>query len=143
MGEPPERRSVAVGAWLPDEHVAGFETLTLPLAVDALPEEGDVPLVGTLVRRQDRSLRAHARAIVHVHGWNDYFFHGHVADFYEAQGVAFYALDLRRYGRSWATRRWRATSTRWRTTSTSWTPPWSSSRRLTTRWSWWPTPRAG
>lgn len=88
--------------WSPDEFVAGFECLTLPLGVDSLPDEGDVPLVGTLVRRSDPSLRAHERAIVHVHGWNDYFFHGHVAEFYEAQGIAFYALDLRRYGRSWS-----------------------------------------
>lgn len=101
MGEPPEGHPGSVGAWLPDEHLAGFETLTLPLTVEALPEEGDGPLIGTLVRRSDPSLRAHERAIVHVHGWNDYFFHGHVADFYESQGVAFYALDLRRYGRSW------------------------------------------
>ena len=35
-----------------------------------------------------------------MHGWNDYFFQTHVADVLSAAGFAFYALDLRRYGRS-------------------------------------------
>jgi alpha-beta hydrolase superfamily lysophospholipase len=30
----------------------------------------------------------------------DYFFQTHLADFYEAQGIRFYAVDLRRHGRS-------------------------------------------
>ncbi|MFT3875891.1 MAG: alpha/beta hydrolase [Propioniciclava sp.] len=101
MGEPPDGRPGHAEGWSPDEHLAGFECLRLPLAADPLPEEDGAPLVGTLIRRSDPALRAHARAILHVHGWNDYFFHGHVAEFYEAQGIAFYALDLRRYGRSW------------------------------------------
>lgn len=101
MGEPLERGSGSVDEWRPDNYLAGFEALTLPLVAGPLPDEGEAPLVGTLVRRSDPSLRAHARAIVQVHGWNDYFFQDHVADFYESRGVAFYALDLRRYGRSW------------------------------------------
>jgi alpha-beta hydrolase superfamily lysophospholipase len=35
-----------------------------------------------------------------VHGFNDYFFQEHLADFYVARGYHFYALDLRKYGRS-------------------------------------------
>ena len=38
--------------------------------------------------------------VLYVHGWLDYFFQTHLADFWEAQGVRFHALDLRRYGRS-------------------------------------------
>ncbi|GGM11725.1 alpha/beta hydrolase [Promicromonospora citrea] len=38
--------------------------------------------------------------LLYVHGWLDYFFQVHLADFWEAQGVRFHALDLRRYGRS-------------------------------------------
>ncbi|QIK72758.1 alpha/beta hydrolase [Propioniciclava coleopterorum] len=85
--------------WRPDP-LEGFEHRDLPLTAQPLPGESLDPLVGTLIRRSDPELRRSARAVLHVHGWNDYFFHPHVAEFYEAQGYAFYALDLRRYGRS-------------------------------------------
>ena len=58
--------------------------------------EGEV--VATLV-----SLRAGAptrRAVLYVHGFVDYFFQTHLAEFYTAHGYDFYALDLRKYGRS-------------------------------------------
>ncbi len=86
--------------WRPDTLLDGFESLTLTLETESLPDEGDEPLCATLVRRVDPRLRTATRAVVHVHGWNDYFFHPHVADFWEDQGFAFHALDLRRYGRS-------------------------------------------
>ena len=38
---------------------------------------------------------------LYVHGWNDYFFQTHLARQIARLGGAFYALDLRRYGRSW------------------------------------------
>ena len=38
--------------------------------------------------------------MLYVHGWNDYFFQRHLADEVAASGIDFYALDLRRYGRS-------------------------------------------
>jgi alpha-beta hydrolase superfamily lysophospholipase len=38
--------------------------------------------------------------VLYVHGWLDYFFQTHLAEFWESLGVRFYALDLRRYGRS-------------------------------------------
>ncbi len=59
-------------------------------------DEGEV--VATLV-----SLRASAptgRAVLYVHGYVDYFFQTHLAEFYTARGYDFYALDLRKYGRS-------------------------------------------
>src|SRR5665811_1357296 len=36
----------------------------------------------------------------YLHGWNDYFFQTALAEYWHAQGAAFYALDLRNYGRS-------------------------------------------
>ncbi|WP_318779171.1 MULTISPECIES: alpha/beta hydrolase, partial [unclassified Arthrobacter] len=39
-------------------------------------------------------------AVLYVHGWSDYFLHRGLAEFYAARGVAFYAVDLRKYGRS-------------------------------------------
>ncbi|NTV39186.1 MAG: alpha/beta hydrolase, partial [Demequinaceae bacterium] len=38
--------------------------------------------------------------VLYVHGWSDYFFQRELAEFWTAQGATFYALDLRKYGRS-------------------------------------------
>ena len=40
------------------------------------------------------------KAVLYVHGYNDYFFQDHLADWYIRQGYNFYALELRRYGRT-------------------------------------------
>lgn len=95
-GAQPTTTAADVG-WVPDVLGDGFEARTLPLADD---DEGAV--VATLVRfRPDDEADARpARAILYLHGWNDYFFHVPVAEFWHAQGAAFYALDLRKYGRS-------------------------------------------
>ncbi|MFD0865809.1 alpha/beta hydrolase [Tessaracoccus lubricantis] len=53
--------------------------------------------MATVVRRGAPSS---GRAVLYVHGWNDYFFQTHLADAMAALGYDFYALDLRRYGRS-------------------------------------------
>jgi alpha-beta hydrolase superfamily lysophospholipase len=70
-----------------------YEAIELPLGQDA---EGDV--VATLVRR--RGAERGRRAVLYVHGFIDYFFQKHLADFYVERGFDFYALDLRKYGRS-------------------------------------------
>jgi alpha-beta hydrolase superfamily lysophospholipase len=72
---------------------AGYEAIELPLGED---EEGEV--VATLVRR--RATDPSRRAVLYVHGFVDYFFQKHLADFYVERGFDFYALDLRKYGRS-------------------------------------------
>ncbi|MEW2358745.1 alpha/beta hydrolase [Spirillospora sp. NPDC029432] len=72
---------------------AGYEAIELPLGQDA---EGEV--VATLVRR--RGSERGRRAVLYVHGFIDYFFQKHLADFYVERGYDFYALDLRKYGRS-------------------------------------------
>lgn len=38
--------------------------------------------------------------MLYLHGWNDYFFQTHLGDFFAEIGYDFYAVDLRRYGRS-------------------------------------------
>ena len=40
------------------------------------------------------------RAVLHVHGFADYFFHTEYAGWWAARGWDFHALDLRKYGRS-------------------------------------------
>lgn len=85
-------------SWRPDL-LDGFERrdLPLPAAAPALGEpEG--PLHAVLVRPVEQSTSE--RAVLYVHGWNDYFFQAHLADFWTARGYAFHAVDLRRYGRA-------------------------------------------
>jgi alpha-beta hydrolase superfamily lysophospholipase len=78
----------------------GFESLEIPLpeAARAPGASDEIELVATLVRRAGGERAAHA--VLYLHGWNDYFFQTHLADAFSAAGFAFYALDLRRYGRS-------------------------------------------
>jgi len=85
--------------WQPDVLGDDYEQLTLPLAPDG---EGEV--VATLVRRRrapgpDRATPPYAD-VLYVHGWSDYFFQKELAEFWEARGARFHALDLRKYGRS-------------------------------------------
>lgn len=81
--------------WRPDT-LDGFEAATLP---NVPGRRGDSEAVRTLVRSvyQPESARA---IVLHVHGRNDYFFHTHLADAFVADGFAFYAVDMRRAGRS-------------------------------------------
>lgn len=79
--------------WVDDSALVGYEATTLPLSPD-----DDGSLCATLVRRHRAT--STRRAILYVHGFVDYFFQTHVADACANAGWDFYALDLRRYGRS-------------------------------------------
>ena len=63
-----------------------------------LGHDDEGPLIATLVSR--RAERPTGRAVLYVHGFVDYFFQTHLADFYVERGWDFHAIDLRRYGRS-------------------------------------------
>ncbi|WP_295014793.1 alpha/beta hydrolase [uncultured Microbacterium sp.] len=93
------------GAWVPDVLGDEFVQRTLPLGSDS---EG--PVVATLVRALpvrtvwqrllgDRRPLADVD-VLYVHGWSDYFFQKRLARFWTARGARFFALDLRKYGRS-------------------------------------------
>jgi alpha-beta hydrolase superfamily lysophospholipase len=88
-----------VTTWSPD-FLDGYETtqLGLPEAEPAPGEPAEMELVATLIRKSGP--RIGSRAALYVHGWNDYFFQTHVADYMAELGYDFYAIDLRRYGRS-------------------------------------------
>lgn len=92
--------------WREDILGAGFECTELELGADS---EG--PLVATLVRSRpagrswvDRMFHGKRRLegarVLYVHGWSDYFFQRDLAAYWTNQGASFYALDLRKYGRS-------------------------------------------
>lgn len=55
--------------------------------------------VATLVRR-DLARRPVRGAVLYVHGFSDYFFAAHLGAAWADRGYQFYALDLRRHGRS-------------------------------------------
>jgi alpha-beta hydrolase superfamily lysophospholipase len=78
--------------WTDDTILRGFESLTLEFADDY---EG--PVVATLVRKRHPDAR---KAVLYIHGFMDYFFQEHVAEAFLARGYTFYALDLRKCGRS-------------------------------------------
>jgi alpha-beta hydrolase superfamily lysophospholipase len=82
-----------MSAWRPDRCLAGFEALELGFADDY-----DGAVVATLVRL--RGGEAPRGAVLYVHGFADYFFQRHMAERFSAEGYAFYALDLRKHGRS-------------------------------------------
>ena len=62
------------------------------------PPDAAGEVVATLVRRP--ADQPTTRAVLHVHGFADYFFQTGYAEWWTARGYDFYALDLRRYGRS-------------------------------------------
>ncbi len=66
---------------------------TLTCAPD---DEG--PVVATLLRAEPPP--STGKAVLYLHGFIDYFFQDHVAAAFVAQGYDFWALDLRKYGRS-------------------------------------------
>ncbi len=84
-----------MGDWIADELGEGYEQLTISLGNDP---DGEGAIDATLVRRTPpASVEA---AVVYVHGLSDYFFQTELADFFTDRGFAFYALDLRKCGRS-------------------------------------------
>lgn len=89
-----------VNDWVPDVLGDGYFQLSLPVPADAL---GDA--AGTLVAycpggEPPRADRGGLFDVLYLHGWSDYFFQRHVAEYWHGQGGNFYAVDFRRYGRS-------------------------------------------
>jgi alpha-beta hydrolase superfamily lysophospholipase len=81
--------------WQPDVLGDGYEQQVLDLGDDP---DGQGRIVGTLVRREPPEKPT--GAVLHVHGYTDYFFQTALADFFSDRGLAFFALDLRKCGRS-------------------------------------------
>jgi len=79
--------------WSLDRLLPGFEAATLEF-----PSDYDGPVVATLVRKAGAIPKK--RAVLYVHGFIDYFFQAHMAERFEAEGWSFYAIDLRKHGRS-------------------------------------------
>ena len=85
----------------------GFEQVSIPLGPDPDGEAGGGTSKGvcaTLVRHKPEGISDEdffqRSALLYVPGLSDYFFQKHEAEFFTANGYAFYAIDLRKCGRS-------------------------------------------
>ncbi|MCM0617301.1 alpha/beta hydrolase [Paenarthrobacter sp. TYUT067] len=89
--------------WIPDILGEGFEQQTLEL--DGGAEATLVRYLGTGPEWPEDLDGVPDPAgidadVLYVHGWSDYFFQKHVAEFWHRTGARFHALDLHNYGRS-------------------------------------------
>ena len=80
--------------WKPDILGRNFENMQIQQ-----PDDYSGKVVSTVIRRL-ADCPSGGRAVLYVHGFNDYFFQSEMADSFAAHAIDFYAVDLRRYGRS-------------------------------------------
>ena len=85
--------SLNTSLYQPDVLGSNYEQMTLNFADDY---NGKV--VATLVRK--KAAQPTKKAVLYIHGFTDYFFQTEMADQFNQHGYDFYALDLRKYGRS-------------------------------------------
>ena len=78
----------------PDILGNGFEQKTLNF-----PNDYEGKVTATVIRKKAES-PTH-KAVLYIHGFNDYFFQAEMAEKFNEKGFDFYALDLRKYGRSY------------------------------------------
>lgn len=64
-----------------------------------MPDDYQGKVTCTLIKKVD-TLHTD-KAILYIHGYNDYFFQSQLGDSVTKHGLNFYALDLRKYGRSY------------------------------------------
>ena len=67
---------------------------------DVLAGFSAAPLGRATLVRSDTPPANPRAAVLHVHGYNDYFYQAELAHWFEDQGLAFYAVDMRGAGRS-------------------------------------------
>ncbi len=78
----------------PDILGSGYEQLTINL-----PDDYEGKVTATLVRK--KASQTTNKAVLYIHGFIDYFFQTEMAEQFNQHGYDFYALDLRKYGRSY------------------------------------------
>lgn len=64
----------------------------------SLKDDYEGKVIATLIK--SKSNTGNRKSVLYIHGFVDYFFHPHVAQKFNDNGFDFYALDLRKYGRS-------------------------------------------
>ena len=71
----------------------GYEVATV-----VQPDDYSGPERSTIIRRL--CPEPSAKGVLYVHGFNDYFFQSQMGEEFNGHGYEFYAVDLRKYGRS-------------------------------------------
>lgn len=79
--------------WKKDILGTPYECRTIDLA-----DDWEGPVRATLVRQ--RCAQTTAKAVLYIHGFVDYFFQQEMGEQFTSRGIDFYAIDLRKYGRS-------------------------------------------
>ncbi len=69
-----------------------------PIQTLHFPDDYEGKVIASLIRSPKNS--AGRPSVLYLHGLSDYFFQVHVAEAFHNQGYNFYALDLRKHGRS-------------------------------------------
>lgn len=85
--------SYANGQYVADELGPNYMKRTI-----AMPNDYEGKVTCTLVKHLP--FPSTTKAILYVHGYNDYFFQTEMAERFTQAGYRFYAVDLRKYGRS-------------------------------------------
>lgn len=83
------------GGWHPDVLGKRYEMRRVEQG-----EDYSGKVVSTIVRKLVPDSVVTRRGVLYVHGFNDYFFNARMGDEFVEHGYDFYAVDLRKYGRS-------------------------------------------
>ncbi|XWN37664.1 MAG: alpha/beta hydrolase [Balneola sp.] len=62
------------------------------------PDDYEGKVIASLIRSNE-NIKGR-KTVLYIHGFNDYFFHPHLAEEFHKNDYNFFALDLRKYGRS-------------------------------------------
>ena len=93
MADNNENIEANVSSWMPDVLGNGFHMYYVSQGIDY---SGNVRC--TIIRKKARQNTE--RGVLYIHGFSDYFFQEEMANRFIEQGYNFYAVDLRKYGRS-------------------------------------------
>lgn len=79
--------------WSEDISGNGYKATTI-----VMPEDYSGKVISTLIKKT--CAQSSVKSILYIHGYNDYFFQKEMGDTFCKHGYNFYAIDLRKYGRS-------------------------------------------
>lgn len=91
ISKPPSRAHIDT-AWH-DDILPGYEARHVDQGI-----QFDGPCQSTIIRKKQQPNSR--RGVLYIHGFNDYFFQSEMGERIADSGYRFYAVDLRRYGRS-------------------------------------------
>lgn len=83
------------GGWKPDLLGDGYEMRHV-----RQPDDYSGKVISTVIRKMAQRSPQHKKGVLYIHGFNDYFFQKEMGDEFVMHGYDFYAVDLRKYGRS-------------------------------------------